>query len=155
MLYIAYGSNLHLPSMAHRCPTATVVGGTVIKGYDLRFRGGLATVEPSENGAVPVLAWEIDERDERALDHYEGFPSLYRKEEQPVELDGQTVSAMVYVMNEGHPYQEPGSYYYDVIREGYESAGFDVNYLDDAVERSIVLSMEQGQTPAFGQQLTP
>ncbi len=143
MLYIAYGSNLHLPSMAQRCPTAKVVGGAEMKGYDLRFRGGLATIEPSEAGAVPVLAWEIDERDERALDCYEGFPHLYRKEEQPIELGGDTVKAMVYVMNGDHAYREPSSHYYDIIREGYISAGFDVNYLDDAVERSIVLSMEQ------------
>jgi cation transport regulator ChaC len=141
--------------MARRCPNATVVGGTKIKGFDLQFRSGLATVEPSENGATPVLAWEIDARDEQALDHYEGYPSLYRKELHPVELDGQTVEAMVYIMNDGHPYQEPGSHYYNTIREGYESSGFDVYYLDDAVERSIELSLEQDSAPSFGQQLSP
>ena len=145
MLYIAYGSNLHLPSMARRCPTAKIAGGSEIKGFDLRFRDGLATVEPMENGAVPVLVWEIEDKDERALDHYEGYPSLYRKEERPVELDGQSVNAMVYVMNGGHPYREPDSYYYNLIREGYESAGFDTAYLDNAVEQTVRLSMEEQQ----------
>ena len=49
-LYIAYGSNLNLPQMAHRCPTAKVVGASEDKGYELLFRGGrhgaVATIEP-------------------------------------------------------------------------------------------------------------
>ena len=147
MLYIAYGSNMHLPSMAVKCPTATVVGGSELKGHDLRFRG-VATVEPSENGAVPVVVWEIGGEDERKLDTYEGFPSFYRKEEHPIELDGQTVSAMVYVMNDGHAYATPGQHYLNTIREGYESAGFDTAYLDRAVEQSRRLALEQNPEPS-------
>ncbi len=44
-LYIAYGSNLNLPQMGRRCPTAKVVGTSEIKNYELLFRG-VATVEP-------------------------------------------------------------------------------------------------------------
>ena len=54
-LYIAYGSNLNLPQMAFRCPTAKVVGASEIKGYELLFRGGrkgaVATVEPLEGSS--------------------------------------------------------------------------------------------------------
>ena len=149
MLYIAYGSNMHLRSMAHRCPTANVVGCGVVKDYDLRFRG-VATIEPSENGAVPVVVWDIGERDERALDAYEGWPHLYRKEITPVELDGQTVDAMVYIMNGGPTYREPDRHYYNIIREGYESAGFDVGYLENAVEQSRKLALEQRPEPTQG-----
>ena len=60
-LYIAYGSNLHLPQMAFRCPTAKVVGASHIKDYELLFRGGrngaVATVEPLQDSHVPVLLW--------------------------------------------------------------------------------------------------
>ena len=49
-LYIAYGSNLNLPQMAFRCPTAEVVGKSELKDYELLFRGShygaVATVEP-------------------------------------------------------------------------------------------------------------
>jgi hypothetical protein len=49
-LYIAYGSNLNLPQMAFRCPTAEVVGAGEVKGYEMLFRGGrrgaVATIEP-------------------------------------------------------------------------------------------------------------
>ena len=146
-LYIAYGSNLNLGQMKSRCPTATVVGPAELEGYDLLFRGGrrgaVATVEPQEGGKVPVLLWKLKQRDEQALDAYEGWPSFYRKETLDIEVGGKTESAMVYIMNDGHSFGEPSRYYYDTIREGYESAGFDVGYLDRAVEQSTELAQIQ------------
>ena len=38
-LYIAYGSNLNLPQMAFRCPTAEVVGASELKDYELLAAG--------------------------------------------------------------------------------------------------------------------
>jgi cation transport regulator ChaC len=139
-LYIAYGSNLNLPQMALRCPTAKPVGTAVIKDYELLFRGwrrgGVATVEPREGSAVPVLVWDIKPKDEVALDHYEGYPNFYGKRMMEVELDGKPVSAMVYVMTPGHDAGYPSDYYLNVIAEGYKTAGFDLGVLDDAVERT-------------------
>ena len=81
-LYIAYGSNLNLEQMAFRCPTAKVVGKSELKDYELLFRGGrrgaVATVEPKAGSTVPVLIWEIQNRDEASLDLYEGYPSFWR-----------------------------------------------------------------------------
>ena len=135
-LYIAYGSNLNREQMADRCPTARVLGASVMDGWRLLFRGAregaVATVEPYENGRVPVLVWEITPADEAALDRYEGWPFFYRKELVEVTLDGKTVSAMVYIMNEGRPLGQPSCYYYSVILEGYKDAGFDVEILRQA-----------------------
>jgi len=36
-LYIAYGSNLNLKQMAHRCPTAKVVGTAMLHNWRLAF----------------------------------------------------------------------------------------------------------------------
>lgn len=139
-LYIAYGSNLNLPQMAHRCPTAQVVGKSEIKDYELLFRGarrgGVATVEPKEGSSVPVLLWDIKPKDEAALDVYEGYPTLYQKETLKLELEGKTVEAMVYVMTPGHAPGLPSAYYYDTIAEGYRTAGFNLDILEQAVERS-------------------
>lgn len=148
-LYIAYGSNLNLPQMAFRCPTAKVVGTSEIKDYELLFRGGrgssVATVEPLKGSSVPVLLWKLKERDLQALDRYEGYPSFYRKEILDVELRGKTVSAMVYIMNDGHPFGSPSNYYLNTIMEGYQSAGFNTELLEQAVEKSIRLAQEQDQ----------
>lgn len=149
-LYIAYGSNLNLPQMAYRCPTAEVIGTSEIKDYELLFRGSrssaVATVEPLIGASVPVLLWSIRPQDELALDRYEGYPNFYRKELFPVELGSRTVNAMVYVMNDGHPPGAPSDYYLNTILEGYRSAGFDTDFLDQAVEKSIRLAQEQEQT---------
>lgn len=146
-LYIAYGSNLNLPQMAFRCPTAKVVGASEIKDYELLFRGGrrssVATVEPLKGSSVPVLLWKLKERDLQSLDRYEGFPSFYRKEILEVELRGKTVPAMVYIMNDGHPFGSPSDYYLNTILEGYQSAGFDTEFLEQAVEKSFRLAGEQ------------
>ena len=147
-LYIAYGSNLNLKQMAKRCPTAKVVGAAVLYGKHLLFRGShggaVATVEPHRGGQVPVLVWEITPTDERALDRYEGFPFLYRKETALVKLDGKPTEAMIYIMNAGEgdnykPLNQPGVLYFSVIREGYKSANFNMDVLRRATQRSIEL----------------
>ena len=121
--------------------------GSKIKDYELLFRGGrrgsVATVEPLKGSHVPVLLWELKEKDLQALDRYEGYPHFYRKEILDVELNGKTISAMVYIMNDGHPFGSPSDYYLNAIMEGYKSAGFDTEYLEQAVEKSIRLAKEQ------------
>lgn len=156
-LYIAYGSNLNLPQMAHRCPSAKVVGASEIKDYALVFRGGrngaVATIEPCEGSSVPVLLWKITPKDEAALDIYEGFPRFYDKEMMELPLDGQTVSAMVYVMTPGHRLGYPSDYYYNTIREGYKTAGFDPAVLEQAVdytEQLMESEPEPEQQSLFG-----
>ena len=144
-LYLAYGSNLNLEQMAMRCPTAKVVGATELKNYRLLFRGSraaaVATVEPMKGRSVPALIWKIAPADEAALDRYEGWPYLYRKETVKVKLDGATVEAMIYVMNaKGRPLDVPGCYYYSIILEGYKSAGFDIGILKRAVQISAEVS---------------
>jgi len=135
-LYIAYGSNLNRAQMADRCPTAKVLGSSVMEDWRLLFRGehegAVATVEPFQGCSVPVLVWEITPADEAALNRYEGWPFFYRKETVKVQLNGKTVTAMVYIMNEGRPLGQPNCYYYSVILAGYKDAGFDVEILRQA-----------------------
>jgi len=133
-LYIAYGSNLNLEQMAYRCPTAKVVGATVMRNWRLVFNG-VATIERFKFGIVPVLVWEVQAEDEAALDIFEGWPRLYRKESVRVTLNGKQVRAFVYIMNSGREHQ-PSPGYYNTIRKGYESADFDLQILRNAVRRA-------------------
>ena len=65
-LYLAYGSNLNLGQMAHRCPDSKVAGKAELPGYRLLFRGGQhnahATIEKSEGHTVPALLWKVSVR---------------------------------------------------------------------------------------------
>ena len=136
-VYLAYGSNLNLEQMEYRCPYAVPLGTAVLTGYRLLFRGGknsaVATVEPEAGCSVPVLLWEITPRDEQALDIYEGWPRLYRKETVTVDFEGKPMEVMIYIMNVGYEMDLPSSRYLDTICEGYVSAGFPADALKEAV----------------------
>lgn len=132
--YIAYGSNLSESQMAMRCPTAKVVGTSTLKDWRLLFDGP-ASIERCEGYEVPVLIWDIQPQDERSLDRYEGYPSYYRKEMLEVEVEGQKLEAMVYIMNTKKE-SMPSPYYYDVLAKGYDRFGFDKKILEKAKQES-------------------
>lgn len=139
--YIAYGSNLNLPQMKKRCPTAIKAASGEIKDYQILFRGNpaaaVATIEPAKGNSVPVLIWELQARDEKALDRYEGYPFFYHKETMEFEIDGESVEAMVYIMNAGHEIGMPTDYYLNTILDGYDTAGFDPEPIEKALDISL------------------
>ena len=136
-LYIAYGSNINLEQMAYRCPHSKVVGTSEIKDYELEFRG-VATIVPNKGAIVPVLIWELDERDLPVLNRYEGWPRLYRQETMFFELNGREVEGMAYLMNYGE-LSPPSPQYYNTILQGYRENGLDEKYLQTALENSLQL----------------
>ena len=83
--YLAYGSNLNIAQMKHRCPDAKPVGTAVIRDYELLFKGSKTgaylTIEPQKGAYVPVGVWEVTADDESKLDLYEGYPTFYYKKE--------------------------------------------------------------------------
>ena len=141
-LNVAYGSNLNLSQMGMRCPTAKVYSKGILKGYKLLFKGQMhnayCTIEKKHGGRVPVVVWEIEPEDEKALDFYEGYPRFYEKEDVKVTLeDGTTIMAMVYIMTDKivdriH-LNLPSRSYLDTVRKGYKAAGFDDVFIEDAL----------------------
>lgn len=100
-------------------------------------RSAVATIERERGFKVPVLVWWLQPDDEAALDHYEGFPFLYRKKTLRVTVSGERFQAMVYIMDDNsRPYGTPSATYLSTIREGYESLGFDATVLRNAVKDS-------------------
>lgn len=139
-LYVAYGSNLNISQMKYRCPGAKLYGTGEISGYELQFKGqphgAFATIASKEGASVPVAVWEISQKNEQALDRYEGYPSHYFKQDVPVQLDGEEVSAMVYIMNLKVGFGLPSPYYYQTVLEGYHDCGLDTAALEEAVKDS-------------------
>lgn len=140
-LYFAYGSNINLEQMAHRCPDAQIVGPVTLENYELRFRGsGFATVTPKKGSVVHGLLWKLTPESERALDRYEGYPRHYTKEQVSVRTaDGAAVSVMAYIMAEPMCRQPalPSPYYYRAIQQGFEANGLSVESLEEAWNRTI------------------
>jgi len=140
-IYLAYGSNINLEQMARRCPTAKVLESKMLQGHELEFRG-VATIVPKKGAEVPVLIWEIDERDEIVLDRYEGFPGFYRKEIFEMEVNGKMRESMAYVMNRG-VIAPSSQQYYQTIQNGYRANGMDEHYLERALMQSMTEQEER------------
>lgn len=140
-LYFAYGSNINLEQMAHRCPDAQIVGPVTLENYELQFRGsGFATVAPKKGSTVHGLVWKITPNCEQSLDRYEGYPRHYTKETVTVkDAAGAEIPVMVYIMAEPYCRQPalPSPYYYRVIQRGFEANGLPVESLQAAWSRTI------------------
>ena len=138
--YIAYGSNMDFEQMAYRCPHAEYVGTSVVEGYELLFKGSktgsYATIEENADCKIPVLVWKITESDEENLDRYEGFPLFYYKKNLMVTVEGQTVEAMVYIMDEERCLGKPTDHYYRVLQKAYRKFEFDDTILKAALQKS-------------------
>lgn len=141
-LYIAYGSNMDERQMAFRCPGAKLNGVSEIEGYRLIFKGSktgaYATIEKEEGHKVPVVVWEIEPTDEHSLDRYEGFPTFYYKEWIKLNLDGEKIQGMVYMMDHDRKLGQPSYNYYKTLEDAYERFGFDKAILEKALEDSSV-----------------
>lgn len=139
-LYVAYGSNLNIKQMKHRCPTAKLYGTGTLEGYELQFKGypssAFATIAPKAGSSVPVAVWDIKPNDEKNLDRYEGYPSHYFKKDVTVNLGNQEVSAMVYIMNQRMRFGLPSTGYYDTVLTGYKDCGLDTSALETALKES-------------------
>ena len=131
--YAAYGSNMVFQEMAHRCPTAVVVGPGLIQGYALRF-AYYADIVERPNAQTPCMVWRIKEEDERAMDVYEAYPDLYKKTTVTVlGADGQFRKAMAYIMVGGRPVSPPAPSYLRRLQRGYRDAGLDPSALEKAL----------------------
>ena len=132
--YLAYGSNLDVEQMIRRCPGAIKIGAAELEGYHLVFRSnirglGVANIEPRAGCSVPVGIWSVTAGDEAALDRYEGFPRLYRKEWFTVRVNSRPVSVMAYVMTPSHRKTAPSPSYLGIIKQGYKDFGFNTRRL--------------------------
>ena len=145
--YLAYGSNLNVAQMEHRCPSARVAGWAVLNGYRLVYQGSgtgaYLSIEKHKGGHVPVGVWEIDAACERALDCYEGWPEFYAKGLAKVELFSENgdflrkVVGLIYWLPEVHAYGVPSKFYLETCAQGYEDFGFDQDVLDQALDDTL------------------
>ena len=141
MKYIAYGSNMVEEQMAHRCPSAKLIGTGYLPNHRLSFYLHATVERTRAHGAkVPVAVWQITAADERSLDRYEGYPTYYTKHRRRVVMDdGTELWGMVYIMNMIRP-QAPTAGYYNAIAYAYEKLGF-----SDQIERVLEPALERSR----------
>lgn len=131
-IYLAYGSNLNKEMMKDRCPKAKPIGTAYFPDWRLCFKG-VADMIPAPGFRVPVGMWRITDACELALDRYEGFPRLYRKNFWKKTGTGKVY--MAYLMNKEH-FGPPSQQYFDCIAQGYDDFEISHDLLNEALQHS-------------------
>ena len=131
MLYFAYGSNLHHFQMKRRCKDSIFLKKINLKNYRLTFRSKYraADIEYKKNSIVPGGLFEISKSDEKKLDIYEEFPTLYKK--YFFYYYGRKV--MTYTMVEKSIFRYPTERYLNIVKRGYKDCNLDHTYLKKAL----------------------
>lgn len=137
--YFAYGANLSVEGMHWRCPDAAPICPYTLKDYQLEF-SGVATIRPMPGAQVPGALWAITEQCEVALDIFESYPLLYKKEY--VLVNNSPVMFYLFDFNKAHP---PGKMYLDIVTEGYRDWDLDTTMLDQALMRSYIQQHDETQ----------
>lgn len=135
MYYFAYGANTNIDNMNMRCPKAQHVSKISIPNYELVFKT-VADIEFKKGATCEGVIWDITTACESALDIYEGFPNLYRKEYFDIVIDDQVHELMFYKMNRdeyGLPYEQ----YFQTILQGYLDNDLNTDLLYESVEALI------------------
>ena len=139
MLYCSYGSNCNLQQMAYRCPNSKKVSVGLLKGWKAVFNIHMDIIKTDNtDDIVPVVVWDIAEKDWSMLDMYEAYPSYYVKKTVNVTLDnGAEEKAIVYVMADNKKGVCPPTIdYFNSIVKGYMDNGINTDYLFDVLDYS-------------------
>ena len=128
MLYFAYGSNLHHLQMKRRCKDSIYLKKINLKDFRLTFRSKYraADIEPKKNSIVPGGLFKITKSDEKKLDVYEDYPTLYRK----FYFTYYGKKVMTYTMVKKTLFRFPTERYLNVVKRGYRDCDLNIKYLN-------------------------
>ena len=118
MLYFAYGSNLNHFQMKRRCKDSTFLKKINLKDFKLTFRSSYraADIESKKHSIVTGALFEISKSDEKKLDVYEDFPTLYTK----IYFKYYNKKVMTYIMLKKTEFRYPTEKYLNVINVAFE-----------------------------------
>ena len=131
MLYFAYGSNLNHLQMKRRCKDSSFLKKINLKNFRLTFRSKYraADIEKKKESIVPGALYEISKSDEKKLDIYEDFPTLYKK----YYFYYYKKKVMTYIMGKKTPFAFPTKRYLNIVKRGYKDCKLNNKFLKKAL----------------------
>jgi len=136
MLYFAYGSNLNHHQMKDRCNGSKYIKKHTLKGYKLCFSHktnhsiyGHANIIKDKKAKVIGVLWNINKKDEKKLDWYEGVDYNYYSKKY-FTLNGKRV--LVYVQKIYY-LKKPNTTYLHIIIKGYKDCLLDIKKLKKTI----------------------
>jgi len=130
MLYFAYGSNLHHLQMKRRCKDSIFLKKINLKDFRLTFRNMYADIEFHKKTNVQGALFKISKIDEKKLDVYEDYPTIYKK--YYFTYYGKKV--MTYMMIKKTSFMFPTERYLNIVKRGYKDCDLDKRYLKKALK---------------------
>ena len=132
MFYFAYGSNLNHKQMKKRCKDSRFIKKITLKNYILTFRSkyGAADIEKRVDKKVYGALYNISKSDERRLDIYEEYPTLYKK----MFFKHGNKKVMTYIMAKKTKLVPPTTKYLDTIKQGYKDCKLSMKSLNTALQ---------------------
>ncbi|KAM9431898.1 gamma-glutamylcyclotransferase [Clarias gariepinus] len=161
--YFAYGSNLLKERLELRNPSATMQSVAKLQDYKLvfgnhngvvskRWRGGVASIEPSKGDTVWGVVWRINTAHLTSLDRQEGVKSgVYSPVYVEVLSQGQTLTCRSYIMS-SRVEAPPSPQYLKVIAMGAEQNDLPKSYQDQL--KSIKTNNYDGPLPVMDEVYT-
>jgi len=118
--------------MKRRCKDSLFLKKYELKDYRLNFRSKYraADIEKKKNSVVPGALFEISKSDEKKLDIYEDFPTLYTK----IYFKYYNKKVMTYIMVKKTEFRYPREKYLNVVKQGYKDCNLDKSYLTKALK---------------------
>ena len=131
MFYFAYGSNLNQKQMKRRCKDSRFIKKITLKNYILIFRSkyGAADIEKKIGKKVYGAMYNISKSDERRLDIYEEYPTLYKK----MYFKHNNKLIMTYLMGKKTKITSPTPHYLGLIKQGYTDCRINKKSLNAAL----------------------
>ena len=132
MLYFAYGSNLNHFQMKRRCKDSVFLKKINLSNFRLTFRSKYraADIEHKKNSIVSGALFEISKSDEKKLDVYEDYPTMYRKHY----FTHFKEKVMTYTMVNKSKFTYPSEGYLNTIKKGYKDTNINIKLLFKALK---------------------
>tara|TARA_Y100000816_G_scaffold283070_1_gene259507 strand:+ start:85 stop:444 length:360 start_codon:yes stop_codon:yes gene_type:complete len=117
--------------MKKRCRDSKFLKKIELKNFRLTFRSiyRAADIERKKNSIVQGALFNISKTDEKKLDLYEDFPTLYKKHY----FFYNKKKVMTYVMVNKTPFMYPNERYLNTIKQGYKDCDLDNDFLKKAL----------------------
>ena len=114
--------------MKRRCKDSLFLKKINLKNFRLTFRSKYraADIEFKKGSLVPGGLYEISKNDEKKLDIYEDFPSLYKK----FYFTYYGKKIMTYTMNKKTRFMFPTERYLNVVKKGYKDCNLNIKFLN-------------------------
>ena len=117
--------------MKRRCKDSIFLKKINLKDFRLTFRSKYraADIEPKKNSIVPGGLFEILKSDEKKINVYEDYPTLYKK----YYFYYYKKKVMTYTMVKKTLFKFPTERYLNVVKRGYRDCKLDIKFLTKAL----------------------